>query len=177
MVGGYDASTGSLVLRQPAKIFAPLAWLIAGPLNPAGFFAPLPWNEWHWDIAYDTQMWAMSVAVPLSAGCIAGLFYLRDGGSGIMTLFLITGLSTLAACAATGPLYTIAISVLREFRIYWTAFPVFNLEQAIITSGTFIRIGLMLCIVPLAPAVILLRLIAFRRAPRRKKATTATLGF
>jgi hypothetical protein len=167
MAGGYDASTGALELRRPIRFFAPLGWLVAGPLNPAGFLAPLPWNEPAWDLPFDTQMWAMSVAVPLSLGCIGALYYLRDGGVGIMTLFLVLALPTLAACAATGPLYAAVISVLREFRIYWTAFPVFSFDDAIITSGTFMRLGLMLCIIPLVPAVLLLRAIAFRRAPTK----------
>jgi hypothetical protein len=178
MVGGYDASTGSLELRQPEKIFAPLAWLLAGPLNPAEFFAHLPWNERSWDMPFDAMMWATSVAIPLSVGCAAALFYLRGGGFGFMTLLLIAGLSTLAACAVTGPLYTYAISVLREFGIYWTIFPVSNFDEAIVTSGTFIRLGLLLLSMPLLPAAILLRVIAFRRQPRKQRPVAAsTLGF
>ena len=176
MVGGYDASTGSLILRQPAAIFSPLAWLLAGPLNPAGFFAHIPWNERTWDIPFDAMMWAMSVAFPLSVGCAIALLYLRGGGIGFMTILLITSLSAMVGCAATGPLYTLAISVLREFRIYWTAFPVSNFDEAVVTSGTFIRLGLMLVIIPLLPAAIILRLVAFRReAPKRKPATSSTL--
>ena len=50
MVGEYATSAGALELRNPAKLFVPIAWLIAGPVNPVGFFAHLPWNERSWDI-------------------------------------------------------------------------------------------------------------------------------
>jgi hypothetical protein len=179
MVGRYDASTGSLVLRQPPKLFMPLAWLLAGPLNPAGFFAHLPWNERAWDMPFDPVMWATSVALPLSVGCAIALAYLRGGGFGFMTLFLILGLSTLAACAVTGPIYASVILILREFGIYWTIFPVFTFEQALITSGTFIRLGLILVSLPLVAATVVLRVVAFRREPRAQtaKAAASNLGF
>jgi len=174
MVGEYATTPGALVLRKPAQFFTPLAWLIAGPLNPAGFFAPVPWNGWSWGMPFDGTLWAISVAVPLSVGSAAALFYLREGGFGFLSLVLVTALSTLAACAVTGPIYTFAISALREIGIYWTRFPVSNFDEAVVTSGTFIRLGLLLLVAPILPAAILLRLIAFRREPRKKKTASAS---
>jgi hypothetical protein len=177
MVGEYAASPGALELRSPAKLFVPIAWLIAGPLNPVGFFAYLPWNERAWDMPFDGVMWATSVALPLSVGCAASLFYLRGGGFGFLTLVLVTLLTTLAACAVTGPAYTIAMWALARFGIYWTMFPIFDFGEALVTSGSFVRLGLLLLAAPILPAALLLRVIAFRRAaPRRKPATDSTLA-
>jgi hypothetical protein len=174
MVGEYATTPGALVLRKPARLFTPLAWMIAGPLNPAGFFAHLPWNEWSWDMPFDATLWTISVAIPLSAGCAGALFYLRGGGFGFLSLLLVTALSTLAACALTGPIYTLAISGLREIGVYWTMFPVSDFGEALVTSGTFVRLGLLLMALPILPAAVLLRLVAFRREPRKKVAKPAS---
>lgn len=174
MVGEYAASTGSLEMRSPATLFAPVAWLIAGPLNPVGFFAHLPWNERSWDMPFDGVMWATSVALPLSVGCAGSLFYLRGGGFGFLTLALVTVLTTLAACAVTGPAYTIAMWALARFGIYWTMFPIFDFGEALMTSGSFVRLGLLLLAAPVLPAAILLRVIAFRREPSKRKPAPAS---
>ncbi len=174
MAGEYAASIGALELRSPAKLLVPIAWLIAGPLNPVGFFAHLPWNERSWDMPFDGVMWATSVALPLSIGCAGSLFYLRGGGFGFLTLVLVTVLTTLAACAVTGPAYTIAMWALARFGIYWTAFPIFSFGEALITSGSFVRLALLLLAAPILPAAILLRIIAFRREPPKNKPTAAS---
>ena len=74
MVGEYATSAGALELRNPAKLFVPIAWLIAGPVNPVGFFAHLPWNERSWDIDLPrffgpALTWGLGVSTVVNACC------------------------------------------------------------------------------------------------------------
>jgi len=172
MVGEYAQAAGALELRKPAQIFVPLAWLIAGPANPAGYFAFMVWG-----IDFDLSYWIISVAVPLAIGCGGALFYLRGGGFGGMSLAMVTTLTTAAACAVTGPAYTIGLWALMQFDIYLSSLPLWSFDTAVITSGTFVRFGLLLLAVTILPAVILLRLVAFQReAPKKRPPTTSTLA-
>jgi hypothetical protein len=170
MVGSYAQSAGALELRKPAQLFAPIAWLIAGPLNPAGFIAIQVWDSAgpeYWLQDFDPTYWAVSVAVPLAIGTAGSLFYLRGGGFGFMSLGLITMLVTLAACAVTGPVYTIALWALMQVDIFLSPLPLWDFNAAVMTSGTFIRIGIQALAIPIVPAIIILRLIAFQREAKK----------
>jgi hypothetical protein len=172
MVGEYAQAARTLKLRSPAKLFVPLAWLIAGPANPAGYFAFMAWG-----MDFDLSYWIISVAIPLAVGCAGALFYLRGGGFGGLTLALVTALTTAAACAVTGPAYTIGLWALMQFDIYLSTLPLWSFDTAVITSGTFVRFGLLLLAITILPAVILLRLIAFQReAPKKKAPATSSLA-
>jgi hypothetical protein len=144
-------------------VFVPLAWLIAGPLNPGGYFAFQVWGS-----EFDLSYWIVSVAIPLGLGCAGSLFFLRGGGFGFLTLGLITILVTVAACSMTGPIYTMSLWWLGQFGIVLTPFPIWDVESALRTSGTFIRIGFMMLAVPIVPAIIVLRLLAFQRETKRR---------
>lgn len=163
MVGNYSASTGSLELRQPARIFLPISWAIAGPLNPASYFA---FELQHF--YFDFVLLVVSLIIPLSAGCAAALYFLRGGGFGFVTLALITILVTISICALCGPIYTWILFSLQDIGLYLSPFPLGDADEAITTSGTFIRISLLLVAVPIIPAIILLRLVAFRREARKR---------
>src|SRR5262245_27721474 len=113
MVGNYTASTGSLELRQPAKAFVPIAWALAGPLNPAAYFAFKAY-----DIEFDLLFQIVSIVLPLSIGCAAALFFLRGGGFGFITLALISILVTISVCALCGPIYTWLLFQLQDYGLY-----------------------------------------------------------
>lgn len=164
MVGSYAESSNTLELRKPLAVFVPLAWLIAGPLNPASFFAFQVWNE-----PFDLTFWIICIAVPLAIACAGSLFYLREGGFGLTSLSLVFLLVALAACSVTGPACTFVLSGLEEAGIYLHVLPVSTMSQAILTSGTLIRLGLTLVAIPAIPAIILLRLIAFQREPKKPR--------
>ena len=163
MVGNYSASTGSLELREPARIFLPIAWAIAGPLNPASYFA---FELQHF--YFNPVLLVVSLIIPLSVGCATALYFLHGGGFVFVTLALITILVFFFNYTASTPIYTWILFLLQNIGLYLSPFPIGDADEAITTSGTFIRIGLVLVSVPIIPAVILLRLIAFRREAKKK---------
>jgi hypothetical protein len=171
MVGTYGQSGGSLELRQPAKLFVPLAWLIAGPANPLTYFAFQIMGQ-----RFDLTNWVICLVIPLSIACAAALFFLRGGGFGIVTLVLITALVGIASCAATGPIYTFAIWGLMQMDIFILDMPLWSTEAAVRTSGTFIALGLMLVAVCIVPAALILRIIAFRREAKKPRLSASAAG-
>jgi hypothetical protein len=162
MVGDYAQGTGSLVLRKPVWLFASLAWLIAGPANPLGFYA-----FQLYDSDFDLLVWIISIAVPLSAGCAASLFFLRGGGFGLVTLAFLTILVTFSLTALCGPIYTSVIWLLAQAGI--ELMPVGTYLETLRTSGTFVRLGLFLVAAPILLSIVVLRVFAFRREAKRKK--------
>ena len=165
MVGRYDQTSGSLELRKPAKVFLPIAWLLAGPANPLSYFAFQAYG-----LDFDLTQFIVCLLIPLSVACAAALWYLRGGGFGFVTLTLITVFVAYLACAATGPIYTTSLWALAQVGIRPIYMPVDTSMEALITSGTLIRIGLFLVAVPILPAAIVLRIIAFRREAKKKQA-------
>jgi len=164
MVGSYSQSSGSLELRKPEGLFVPLAWLLAGPANPVSYFAFQAYG-----MPFDLAQFIICLAIPLSIGCGVALFYLRGGGFGFMTLLLITIFVAYIACAATGPIYTMSLWTLVQVGIEPIYMPIATTAEAMITSGTFIRVGLFLVAIPILPAAIILRAIAFRREAKKKQ--------
>ena len=170
MVGSYAQTAGALELRKPVQLFAPIAWLVAGPFNPVGFIAIQVWESRgveYWLQDFNPTYWAVSIAVPLAIGTAGSLFYLRGGGFGFMSLGLITMLVTLAACAITGPVYTFALWALMQVDIFLSPFGLYDFNSAVMTSGTFIRIGIQALAIPIIPAIIILRLIGFQREAKK----------
>ena len=165
MVGNYSASSGSLELRQPEKVFLPIGWVIAGPLNPAAYLAFAAYG-----LEFDLVFQVVSIVLPLSVGCAAALHFLRGGGFGFVTLTFITILVTISTCALLGPVYTWILFLLQNVGIDLSPFPMSSMSDVIRTSGTFIRLGLILVAVPIVPAIIILRIVAFRREARKKPA-------
>jgi hypothetical protein len=171
MVGSYNQGSRSLELRKPAAVFVPLAWLLAGPANPASYFA---FQVYGWE--FDLTQFIICLVIPLSIACAVAIFFLRGGGFGIMTLILITVFSGYLACAATGPIYTYSLTALAQIGIRPIYMPIDTPAQAFVTSGTFIRMGMFLVAIPIAPAAIILRIIAFRReAKKEQKISTANV--
>jgi hypothetical protein len=171
MVGGYSQGSQSLELRKPAGVFVPIAWLVAGPANPVSFFA---FQVYGWD--FNIIHFIVCLVVPLSIACAVAIFFLRGGGFGFVTLTLITVFSGYVACAATGPIYTYGLTFLSQVGLDLSYLPVASPAEALVTSGTFIRIGLFLVAIPIVPAALILRLIAFRREEKKKKQTVSTAG-
>jgi len=164
MVGGYNKGSQSLELRQPAKVFIPLAWLLAGPANPVSYFAFQAYGR-----EFDLTQFIICLVIPLSIACAVAIFFLRGGGFGFVTLVLITVFSGYLACAATGPIYTYGLTFLANLGFRPFYMPIDTPAQAFVTSGTFIRVGLFLVAVPIAPAALLLRAIAFKREAKKKQ--------
>ena len=162
MVGDYAQGTGSLELRRPVWLFSGLALLIAGPANPLGFYV---FEFYHAD--FNLLSWVISIAVPLSIGCAASIFFLRGGGFGLVTLAFLTILVTMSATALCGPIYTSALWLLAQVGL--ELMPVGTYLEALITSGTFVRMGLFLVAIPVLFSIIVLRVLAFRREAKKKK--------
>jgi hypothetical protein len=162
MVGDYAQGTGSLELRRPVWLFSGLAWLIAGPANPLSFYVFEIWKS-----DFDLLVWTISIAIPLSLGCAAAIFFLRGGGFGFVTLAFLTILVTMSLTALCGPIYTSALWLLAQAGI--ELMPVGTYLEALITSGTFVRLGLILSAIPILLSIVVLRVVAFQRERKKKK--------
>lgn len=171
MVGGYNQGSQSLELRKPAAVFVPLAWLLAGPANPVSYFAFQVYS-----MDFDLTQFIICLVVPLSIACAVAIFFLRGGGFGFVTLALITVFAGYIACVATGPAYTYGLTFLAQLGFRPFFMPIDTPAEALITSGTFIRYGLFLVAIPIVPAALILRIIAFRReAKKKQKISTANV--
>ncbi len=172
MVGDYGMAKAGLNFRTPVRIFAPLGWIAAGVLNPAGWFVHLLWGM----PDFDLQVWAWHVVVPLELGLLFAMMFFREGGYGIGSIAGITIMCILAACTGTGPIYAgitwaaqqvgLEISVMGNVTIY-------SLDHAFAHAGTYIRASLIFAGPCAIPAVIILRLASFQRVEYRKAASTA----
>jgi hypothetical protein len=162
MVGDYAQGTGSLELRKPVWLFSGLAWLIAGPANPVSFYVFELWKS-----DFNLLVWIISIAIPLSLGCAASIFFLRNGGFGFVTLAFLTILVTVSLTALCGPIYTSAIWLLAQAGI--ELMPVGTYLETLRTSGTFVRMGLIMIAVPILLSIVVLRVLAFQRERKRKK--------
>ena len=162
MVGDYAQGTGSLELRKPIWLFSGIAWLLAGPLNPLGFYV-----FQLWEADFDPLVWAISIAIPLSLGCAAAIFFLRGGGFGFITLAFLAILVTMSLTALCGPVYTSALWLLAQAGV--ELMPVGTYLEALITSGTFVRLGLVMSAIPILLSIVVLRVVAFQREAKKKK--------
>lgn len=167
MVGNYGGAVYGLNFRNPARIFAPLGWIAAGILNPAGWFA--------WMVLglpeFNYQIWAWHVAVPLEIGLVLAMMYFREGGYSISAVTGLTLICIFAACCGVAPFYStiawvgqqlgVSLSVMGNWEIY-------SWDAAIAHTGTYIRASLIFSGVAAIPAVIILRIVAFERVPLRK---------
>jgi hypothetical protein len=164
MVGRYDQTSGSLELRKPAAVFTTIAWLLAGPANPVSFFSFAAYGR-----EFDLLEYVICLAIPLSVACGVALWFLRGGGFGFVTLTLITVFVGYLSCAAAGPIVTLSLWALAQAGIRPIYMPIDTLAESIITSGTYIRLGLFLVAVPIVPAALILRIVAFRREAKKKQ--------
>lgn len=171
MVGDYRMARSGLNFRTPVRIFAPLGWVAAGLLNPAGYFVHLLWGM----PEFNYQVWAWHVAVPLELGLLFAMMFVREGGHGIGGIAGITIICVIAACAGTGPLYAAltwaAQQVGLEISVMGWA-PIYTLDHAIAHTGTYIRASLIFAVPCAVPAVLILRLVAFQRVQLRKAPPT-----
>jgi len=164
-------SKAALNFRTPVRVFAPLGWIAAGILNPAGWFVHMLWGM----PEFNYQVCAWHVAVPLELGLLFAMMFLREGGFGIGSVAGITIMCILAACTGTGPIYAgitwaaqqvgLEISVLGNISID-------SMEHAFAHAGTYIRASLIYAGPCAIPAVIILRLVAFHRVQYRKAPST-----
>lgn len=167
MVGDYGLAKTGLELRKPVRIFAPLGWLIAGLLNPAGWFVHLLWGM----PDFNYQVWAWHVAVPLQLGVLFAMMYLRDGGFGISAVIGITVICTLACCAGTGPIYAAITWAGQQVGVEISIMgwlPIYTLENGIAHAGTYIRASLIYAGPCSVAAALILRVVAFERVSLRK---------
>ena len=167
MPSNYVKASHGLDFRKPVRIFAPLGWLAAGILNPAGWFSWMVWGMRE----FNYTLWAWHVAVPLELGLLLAMMYFRDGGYGIGAVTGLTLICIFAACCATGPIYAlitligqqmgVSVSVMGNWEIYgWQAF--------LAHAGTYIRASLIFAGVAAIPAVIIMRIVALQRVSLRK---------
>lgn len=171
MAGSYGQSSGMLEFRKPAKIFCLLGWLAAGPGNPAGFFVHLLWGM----PEFNYQIWGWHIAAPLELGILFALFFLREGGYGVAAISIFTIFSVLGACAVTGPVYALLTWYFQQNGealglLGW--YPVYSFEAAVAVSGTYMRASLIFAAPCIIPAIIIMRVIIFQRAPVKKRETT-----
>jgi hypothetical protein len=148
-----------------------LGVLIAGTVNPVGFFSHLVWGIEEFDV----EVWALNVAVALTLGCMAAQSFFRDGGYGITAVALITAFCILAACAITGPVYAFVTWAFQQFDISLGLLgfaPVYDMTMAIAVSDAYMRISLFFASIAIPAAVILLRLISLKRLPTKLRAKT-----
>jgi hypothetical protein len=167
LVGDFGMATYGLNFRKPARIFAPLGWLAAGILNPAGWFAWMAWGL----PAFNYQIWAWHVAVPLELGLVLAMMYFREGGYSVGAVTGLTLICIFAACCGVAPVYSgitwvgqqlgLSLSVMGDWEIY-------SWDAALAHTGTYVRASLLFSSVAAIPAVIILRLVAFERVRLRK---------
>jgi hypothetical protein len=172
MIGDYGHLAGGpgLTFRKPEQIFVPLGWLAAGILNPAAYFAYRLWGM----PDFNYEAWAWHAAAPLELGVLFALMFLREGGFGLGAIAVFTVLSILAACAITGPAYAFTTWIFQQNGVSlgilgWA--PISNFDMAIAVSGSYIRASLLFAGVAALPAAALLRLVCFRRAPPKPRAS------
>lgn len=167
MVGNYGTALTGLDYRKPVRIFAPLGWLAAGILNPAGYFVHMLWGM----PEFNYQVWAWHVAVPLELGLLFAMMFFREGGFGIGGVAGMTLICVLAACAGTGPIYAGLTWAAQQANLEISALgmiPIYTMDHAIAHTGTYIRASLVYAGPCAIPAVLILRLVAFQRVSLRK---------
>lgn len=171
MVGNYGMARTGLDYRKPVRVFAPLAWIAAGILNPAGYVVHMLWGM----PDFNYQVWAWHVAVPLELGLAFAMMFFREGGYSFSGIAGITIICILAACAGTGPIYAALTWAAQQVGLEISVMgwiPIYTLDHAIAHAGTYIRASLIYAGPCAIPAVIILRLIAFNRVQLRKAPPT-----
>ena len=126
--------------------------------------------------AFNYQIWAWHVAVPLELGLVLAMMYFREGGYSIGAVTGLTLICIFAACCGVAPIYSgitwvgqqlgLSLSVMGDLEIY-------SWDAALAHTGTYVRASLLFSSVAAIPAVIILRLVAFERV-RLRKAVTAS---
>lgn len=176
MVGGYGQSKSlGLALRRPANLFAPLGWLAASALNPGCYFAYLVWGL----PAFDVQLWAWHAVAPLQFGIAFAMMFLRQGGFGIGAVSFFVIICSLGGCALTGPAYALVTYLYQQQNVAIGALgdlPILSFADGLMHAGSNVRLSLMYTCVGVIPAIVLLRLISFRRIPPRQPAKPAQLA-
>ena len=171
MVRDYKAAKSSawLDVRQPEKTWATLGVLATGLLNPAGVAVlGLYGKQYSWFFGLDQLpwlFWLVSIALPLSGGALITFLLMRDGGSSLFAFLAIALIANIVAIALSGPIYTYLALYLSE-RIpgllprdlmYALNF------SPIAFSGTVMRTSFTLAPLPVAYAILMLRLLMFER--------------
>ena len=163
MPSRYGSSEVSLAPRKPSAILIPLAGVLAGPLNPTAFFSYGYWSRFMYMDGLTFSTWIMFQLIPMTIAVAISLYYLREGGSGILTIVmtLIVALIT----AASGWAITLAAAdwIFYELGVQLTNYPVGSLGEFTLVAGTGVRLNLLLNLASIPIAAIIIRLIAFQR--------------
>lgn len=174
MVGSYgDVGSPGLEYRKPSNLFGPLGWLAASVLNPAGWFAWMLWGMPH----FDMQVWGWYAVAPLQLSIVFAMMFLREGGFGIGAVSVLILICTVGASAVLGLAYAVATWQFQQHGIaigLLGDLPIFSLVDGLAHAGTHIRMAACFAGVAAIPAIIIVRVIALQRMPRRKRTATAT---
>ncbi len=173
MVGSYgDSGSPGLTFRKPASLFGPLGWLAASVLNPAGWFAYMLWGL----PRFDMQLWTWYAVAPLQLSLAFALMFLRAGGFGIGAVSFLVLICTVGASAVLGIAYALATWQFQQQGVsigLLGDLPIYSFLDVLTHAGTHIQMSARFAGVAAIPAIIIVRLVALQRMPKRKRAIAA----